>query len=221
MQSRAAIAELATAPGEYTRLVAEQVATIDLGTPIALVQLEARDAALAQAIAQVDDFATRVMRIELDHALADDSSIAAPTRKVFASTIVSYATNLGVLEDRARDMAARGRSPNAQAVATAVVDAAHRTLALREALLQPVLALVHDLAHATVADAGKRATDRTLDDPLRTKWSAARRELEALVAQPARIAAGSWATRIAEHPAQIDEPPAEAEVTFADMIELD
>ena len=49
-----------------------------------LVELEARDAVFGAALAEIDDAMTRVMRIELDHALADDTSIATPTRKVFA-----------------------------------------------------------------------------------------------------------------------------------------
>lgn len=216
-QSRTALAELAAAPEEYARLVGEELGV----PPASLAELDARDAALTQALAHIDALAARVMRLELDHALADDSSIAPPTRKVFASTIVSYANNLGTLEDRATDMAARGRSPNPHRVGLAVLGAAHHTLDLRESLLQPVLALVRDLAQAAIADADKRAKDRTLDDATRMKWSAARRELEALSAQPARIVSAPWATRIAEHPDQLDEPAPEAEVTFADMIELD
>jgi hypothetical protein len=219
IQSRAAIAELAANLAEYARLVAEELP--GLSTPPALAELEARDHALLQALANVEELSQRIMRIELDHALADDSSIPTPTRKVFASTIVGYADNLPLLEERARDTAARGRVADPGSVARAVVEAATRTLALRDALLEPVLALVGDLAKASVADADKRATDRTLDDAWRKKWSAARRELEALAADPTHIAHGPWATRLAAYPEQIDEPPPEKEVTFADMIELD
>jgi hypothetical protein len=219
VHSRAAIAELAADPLEYARLVREELPPPS--TPLALADLEARDAVLAQALTHLDELAQRLMRIELDHALADDTSIPAPTRKVFASTVVGYAANLGLLEERARDVAARGRAGDPATIARSVVDAATRTLDLREALCQPVLDLVRELAQSTIADAGKRATDRTLDEMWRTKWSAARRELEALAAVPARIATASWAARLATHPDQLDEPPPEKEVTFADMIELD
>jgi len=217
VQSRVAIGELEAAPGEYVRLVADEVASTE---PLSLSQLEQRDLLLAQALANIDDLATRVMRIELEHALANDSSIATPTRKVFASTVVGYANNLGLLEDRARDVAARGRAGDASGVARAVVEAATRTLNLREALCQPVLDLVRQVARAAVVDADKRAKDRNLDETWRKQWSAARRELEALAAEPARVTA-PWSARIATYPEQIDEPPPEAEVTFADMIELD
>ena len=74
---------------------------------------------------------------------------------------------------------------------------------------------------ALEAPADKRARDRTLDDATRKRASAVRRELEALAADPTRFASGPWATRIALHPEQIDEPDPAAEPTFADMIELD
>jgi hypothetical protein len=219
VQSRAAISDLASDPAEYARRVADELPA--LSTPPALAELEARDHALLQSLANVEELAQRIMRIELDHALANDSSIPTPTRKVFASTIVGYADNLALLEERARDTASRGRAGDPHSVARAVVDAATRTLALRDTLLEPVLALVRDLAKASIADAYKRATDRTLDDTWRKKWSAARRELEALAADPTHIAQGPWPARLAAYPEQIDEPPPEKEVTFADMIELD
>jgi hypothetical protein len=216
VHSRTAISELDAA--EYERLLAQEVTSSD---ELSLALLEQRDGVLGRAIADLEDFSTRAMRIELDHVLADDTSIATPTRKVFAATVASYAHNVSLLEDRARDLAARGGARNPAAVAAAVVAAANQTFAVRSGLISLVLQLGHDLAQAAVADADKHAKDRTLDDSSRKKWSAARRELEALVADPARIAAAPWATRIAEHPEQIDEPPPEAEVTFADMIELD
>ncbi|MBC7975898.1 MAG: hypothetical protein H7138_13075 [Myxococcales bacterium] len=48
-----------------------------------------------------------------------------------------------------------------------------------------------------------------------------RRELEALVQDPARIASAAMTTRVAAWPVQIDEPAPEPERTFADMIEMD
>jgi hypothetical protein len=216
VHSRAAIAELDAA--EYERLLAQEVTSSE---ELSLALLEQRDAGIRRAIADIEELATRAMRIELDHVLADDTSIATPTRKVFAATIASYAHNIALLEDRARDIAARGGAREPAAVASAVVAAANQTFAVRGALISLVLQLAHDLARVAVADADKRAKDRTLDEASRKRWSAVRRELEAIVADPVRIAAAPWATRIAEHPEQIDEPPPEAEVTFADMIELD
>src|SRR5688572_7702648 len=71
--------------------------------PVAtLADLEASDALLAGALRHIDDTCARVMRLRLDHALATDSSIATPTRKVFAATVIDYATNLPLLAERAR-----------------------------------------------------------------------------------------------------------------------
>ncbi|HUS28819.1 MAG TPA: hypothetical protein VMZ53_09920 [Kofleriaceae bacterium] len=222
VHSRASITALELQPAEYARLVREEVlAGEHAGTAITLADLEGRDATLAQAIADIDELAMRVMRIELDHTLADDTAIPTQTRKVFAATVVAYASNLSLLEDRVRDIAARGRAPDADMTARMAVDAAKRTLALREALRRPLLDLARDLAQSTTEPADKRAKDRTLDESWRKKWSAARRELEAVAAQPGRIALAPWPSRLAAHPEQIDEPGPEADASFADMIEMD
>ncbi len=181
----------------------------------------ARDAALRDALQRIDDLATRVMRVRLEHALADDTTIAAPTRKVFAQTIASYAGRLSLLGDRVRDLAARGRAPDPDRTADAVLDAARATLDLRGALAAGVLELARDGATRAVPDVDRRARDRTRDDAQRTRDSALRRELEAIAAAPARIAQAPLAARLASWPDQLDDPAPEAEVTFADMIEMD
>lgn len=211
VQSLAGIDALAADPAQYAALLAAALPD----------ELEACDGAFAAALQRTDELAARVMRIRLEHALASDSSIGAPTRKVFASTITGYADNLGLLADRVRDLAARGRSPAPDQVAEAVVEAARATLALRDAVREPVLGLIRERATAATAEADARARDRRRDDAERKRWSAARRELEAVAADPARVLTGPWVIRFASWPEQIDEPPAEPEVTFADMIELD
>jgi hypothetical protein len=182
--------------------------------------LEARDGALAAALAHIDATATRIMRIRLDHALASDTSIAAPTRRVFAQTVVAYLADLDLLARRALDVAARGGAGDPPGIAQLVVDCARATLVQREALRGRVLGLVRELAAAGVADAERRARDRTLDDTQRRRWSAVRRELEAVAADPARVMA-PLAQRIASWPDQLDEPAPEAEPTFAELLELD
>jgi hypothetical protein len=94
-------------------------------------------------------------------------------------------------------------------------------LALRAAVRAGVLALIRDLAHAAAPDADRRARDRNLDEPVRRRWSAVRRDLEAVAADPARVLAGAMPARLAALPDQLDEPDPEREVTFADMLELD
>jgi hypothetical protein len=183
--------------------------------------IDARDAALRTALQRIDDFAGRVMRIRLDHALAADTSIAAPTRKVFAQTIASYAGRLSLLADRVRDVAARGRAADPARVAEEVVSAARATLALRDALATGVFELARDGAARALPEVEKRARDRTRDDAPRMRDSALRRELDAVASTPARIAEAPLATRLASWPDHLDEPSAEPEVTFADMIEID
>ncbi len=199
---------------------AEQLAT-EVPPAATLAELEARDAFLADALAQLDAMIARAMRLGLEHALAADTSLGPPTRKVFATTIVGYASDLGLLAQRVRDTAARGHAADPDAVADAVLGAARRVLDLRAATRAGVLALIRERSAASIAEADRRARDRSLDEPTRRRWSAARRELEALAADPARAAAAPWSTRLAAFPDQLDEPAPEREVTFTDMIELD
>ena len=198
---------------EYATLLAAELPQV-----ASLADLEARDAQLAAALAAIDATIQRVMRIRLEH-VAD--MLPAPTRRVFATTIASYANQLALLGDRVRDVATRSRLPDPSGLADAVVEAARTTLASREALAGCVLALIARLAAAAMPDANARARSRDLDDAQRKRWSAARRELEALAADPARAATAPFATRLAAWPEQLDEPEPGAEVTFADMIELD
>jgi len=203
-------------PAAYAAQLAAEVPAAET-----LAELEARDVFLADALAQIDAMIARVMRMRLDHTLAADTSIGTPTRKVFATTIVGYAGDLGLLEERARDVAARGGARDPGAVADAVVGAARAVLDLRAAVRAGALALIRDLAAASAPAADRRARDRSLDEPARRRWSAARRELEALAADPERAAAAPMSARLATFPDQLDEPAPEPEVTFADMIELD
>jgi hypothetical protein len=216
VHSLARIDALAAEPGVYAeRLAAE----LPAGTSLA--ELEARDAILAGALRQIDAMIARAMRIRLDHALAADTSIAAPTRNVFASTIVGYAGRLALLEDRARDVAARGGAAAPDQTARAVLDAARAVLVLRDTVRAGVLAVICERAHAAVPDADRRARDRKLDEPVRRRWSAVRRDLEAVAGDPERVLTGAMAARLAALPDQLDEPVPEQEVTFADMLELD
>ena len=214
VQSLAAIEALEADPGQYATQLAIPAATT-------LAELEARDALLAGALREVDEVIARVMRIRLDHALASDTSIAAPTRRVFASTVASYATSLPLLAERVRDIAARGRAADPDAIAEAVVAAARTSLLLRDAVRAGVLFAIRELATAAIPAADQRARDRDLDDVQRKRWSAVRRDLEAIADEPERILAAPFATRIAAWPEQLDEPAPKPEPTLAELIELD
>ena len=216
VQSVAGLDGLAADPGAY----AEQLAA-ELAPASTLPELEARDAQLAAALGQIDTMIARAMRIRLEHALAADNSIGPPTRMVFAQTVVSYGGKLDVLASRARDIAARGGARDADQVAELVTDAARSVLALREGLRDAVLELIVRLATASVPDADRAARDRKLDDATRKRWSAARRDLEAIAANPEAVTAAPMATRLATWPEQIDEPAPEKEPNLADLLELD
>jgi hypothetical protein len=205
----------ALAPDAYATELAAELAAVT-----SLAGLAARDAALAGALSAIDDFAARVMRLRLDHALPDDRVLPAPTRKVFASTIATYAGRLSIFGDRVRDVAARMRT-DADALVDRVLAEAGATLAQREQLRAGVLALVRSLATATIPDADRRARDPDLDPAQRKQWSAARRDLEMLAEEPARITAAPHAARLAAWPEQLDEPAAKPEPTLAELIELD
>lgn len=206
----------AMTPASYTESVVA-------ATPpaVTLAEHEARDAYLASALAKIDDALPRFMKLRLDRALADDVSLGAPTRKVFAQTIASYADNLGSLADRVRDLAARGRAPDPDGVTTAVLDAARATLADRDALRAGVLVHIAGLATTGIAQADHQARDTTLSEAQRKKWSAVRRDCEVLAQEPAKLLAAPWSTRIASWPEQLDDPPAAPDVHPSDLIELD
>jgi hypothetical protein len=216
IQSLARIEALEAEPAAYAERLASEV-----GAAATLAELDARDAGLRHALAQLDAMIERAARIRFEHALADDASIAIPTRKVFATTIVGYAGRIELLEARARDVAARGGAGDPDDVAARVGDVARSVLALRAAVQAGVLALIRDLAEAAAPIADRHARDRALDEPTRRRWSAARRDLEAIASQPQRITSAPMEARLAAWPEQLDEPDPEREPTFADMIELD
>jgi hypothetical protein len=218
LQTLASVDVFVADPGRYATELAQEVRAI-----ATLAELETRDAQLAGALRHIDDTIARVMRLRLDHALATrgDSSIATPTRKVFSATVIDYAGDLTRLADRARDIAARGGARDPDAIAALVVDAARASLALRADLRAGVLAVIRDLSMAAIPEVDGRAKDRTLPDNQRKQWSAARRDLEILAADPERILVAPLAARLAAWPEQLDEPAPESQPTFADMIELD
>jgi hypothetical protein len=65
-----------------------------------------------------------------------------------------------------------------------VVGAADRVLAERSRLRDGVLALVREVAAARVPAARQAERDPVASDEVRRRWTAVRRDLELLVAQP-------------------------------------
>jgi len=216
VHSLAQLEKVESEPGSFAELLAH-----DLGAAATLGDLEARDAALAVAIGNLDAMLVRAMRLRLDHALANDSSIGTPTRNVFAATIVGYQHDLPLLGQRAHDIAHRGRAVDPARIADLVVAQARAVLDLRDAMRSSVLDLIRDLATAAVPDADRNARDRKRGEPERKRWSAARRELEAIAVDPERVLAGPLSMRMTAFPDLLDEPEPEPEPTFKDLLELD
>jgi len=216
VQTLAHLATLEAGPQVYAERLAQE-----LGEAVTRDEIAARDDQLRDALARIDALAKRVMRIQLEHVLADDTSIGPPTRKVFAATVTDYANRLDLLDTRARDVASRSGARDPAGIAERVVEAARATLALRGAVGSGVLALIAELAAAGAPLADRSARDRSAAEPARRAWSAVRRELEAIAARPDRVVEAPFAARLATWPDQLDDPDPANEPTFADMIELD
>lgn len=203
-----------------SRRYADQV-RVDVGdAPAATFEaLEARDGALREALAAVDAYAVKAMRIRLDHALANDSSVGKPLRTTLAHTVTSYALDLDLLRDRVAGAAARIDPAGAATTALAVVAAARATLEARHLLRAGVLDVARDLAAATIAAATTAARDRYAADDVRLRWLAIRRDLELTVEQPERIAQRPLADRLKALPV-VDEVPEDApELSLGELIE--
>ncbi|MEP6864514.1 MAG: hypothetical protein ABJE66_28085 [Deltaproteobacteria bacterium] len=187
---------------------AEYLAQLAFGSATTLEELASRDTAFVAELAAIDAMIARAMKLRLE--LVD--ALAPPTRNVFATTIIQYARQLDVLQQRVYSVA--------PAAVPAVMAAAQELLDLRAALRAGVLELVRTHAAADVALADSHARDRKLEDGPRKQWSRARRDLEALALDPTGITTPTT-QRHAAYPEQIDDAAAGPEPTFADMIELD
>ena len=216
VQSLGKIEEIEAAPVTYAAELGNE-----LSPATTIAELEARDAQLAAALAAIDPMIARAMRLVLERALANDSSIGVPTRTVFCQTVTSYVGKLDLLSERTRDLAARGGARDPDDVADRITEAARRVLALRDAVRAGVLVLIHDLATAAIPEADRQARDRQQGEAPRKRWSAVRRDLEMIAEEPTRILAAPMPARVAAWPEQIDEPDPEKEVSFADMIEME
>lgn len=99
-------------------------------------------AAVDDALAGIDRFAERAMRVRLDHLLAHDSSVPRQFRTYLATQVLDYTTDLPGLRGRVMQVVSRADPNGALDTANAVADAADEVFALRAALRQGALALV-------------------------------------------------------------------------------
>jgi hypothetical protein len=138
---------------EVTRL--EQIEDFDLDGFVVQLRAEVGEAEagsgvpeqdLAAALAAIDPFAARLMRIRLDHLLISDVSVPPQFRTYLASEVMSYANDLETLRSRVRQVAARVDPDGASKTANAVADAADKALALRSQLRQRIRAIIDERA---------------------------------------------------------------------------
>ena len=160
-----------------------------------LADLEAKDDRLRAILASFDAFAGKVMRILLEHLAVDFPPLTAQFRTLLATTVTSYANDLGRLRVRVAASAARQDPYVAERLASAVVDAADRAIELRGALGDVVLSIAVEHARASLPLVDARCRDRTLDDETRLRWTALRRDLELLIDRPLRLAEQRFADR--------------------------
>jgi hypothetical protein len=202
-------------PDAYAERLAAELA----GRVEAVSTLETRDDDLRTALTAIDTYVARCMRIQLDHVLASDSSVATPLRKVLAGTVTSYADDLGVLRQRVLSVAMRVDARRADDTADAVVAIARRVLDDRHGLYERVLGVARALATAAIPIARQAARDRNREDAVRLRWTAVRRDLELVAEDPARIIAARLTDRlktlvVPEEP--VEEAP---ELTRGELIE--
>ncbi|HVV86542.1 MAG TPA: hypothetical protein VHE35_25970 [Kofleriaceae bacterium] len=184
-----------------------------------LAELEARDDRLRALLSSFDAFASKAMRIRLEHLAVDWPALTPPFRTLLSTTVSSYVNGLDRLRERVAGSVARHDPHGALAVAAVVVEAAERSLAVRGALGDLVLGIAGELARASWTLADARARDRSLDDSTRLKWTALRKDLEKLMEHPLRLAEHRFAERQKELLAGdlvLDEIP---EPSFAELIE--
>ena len=185
-----------------------------------LAELEARDDQLRAVLASFDNFASKAMRIRLEHLAVDWPALTAQFRTLLSTTVVNYVGDVGRLHQRVAGSVARQEPYRANAVADVVVDAAVRVLELRGALGEAVLSLAATLARSTLELVEQRARERALDDDTRRKWTALRADLHALIDRPIRLAEQRFADRqraLLTPDLILDEIP---EPSFADLLEL-
>jgi hypothetical protein len=190
-------------PAGYAQLLGEELA----GEPATAEELDSRDAALRRALAAVDAFAKKAMKIRMDHGLADDTLLPPTFRTYLASEVLGYENALDLLRDRVAATVGRVDPRRSHDLAEAVLEVATAVHRQRRALRDAVLELARELAAAAIPVARKAG------------WTPARRDLELLVERPARLAEAPMAQRIAQLP-ELEEVPEEPP-SREELIELD
>jgi hypothetical protein len=201
----------------YAELLRAELASAPADT---LADLEARDDRLRALLASLDTFASKAMRILLEHLAVDWPALTGQFRTLLATTVTSYAGDLEKLRQRVAGSAARQDPYRAGDLADAVVAAAERVLDLRGALGDAILGLAVEQARAALPHVDARARTRSLADDTRLAWTALRRDLELVIERPLRVAEQRYADRqqaLRTPDLVLDEIP---EPSFGELLEL-
>lgn len=194
-------------------IAAETVTTVD--------DLALRDGVLRGVLAAIDGFAGRCMRIRLDHLLIDDRSIGGPFRLWIGNAVATHAGDLAIIHERVAATVARVHPYAARATADAVLAAAEQVVAVRATLRAGLFAFARELAAAFLPTALAAARDVWSPEPVRLRWSAARRVLAQIAAHPALIAEAGFEAHLAAQPKLLDEVDQQPQFTREELIELD
>ena len=103
---------------------------------------DSRDARIRAALAAVDRFACRLMRIKLDHLLDADTSVPPRFRTYLATRVLDYIGDLDGLRARVAQVATGVDRAGAIDTAEAVAGAADNVMATHARIREGVLALV-------------------------------------------------------------------------------
>lgn len=107
-----------------------------LAEELASCSAEQRDECMRAALSAVDALTSRAMRIRLNHALANDTTVPPQFRTYLAAQVFEFEGDLDRLRARARQVV---RDDDA---VTAIASAAQQVLATRAALRDGILALI-------------------------------------------------------------------------------
>lgn len=196
------------APDSFAGLVDEaitEVGEIEKLPDLARVLDELRD-----LLPAIEAFTTKCFRIRLAHALAE-LPVPAPFRKYLAAQGTSYASDLALLHERVVDAVTRIDPGAAGQAANTVIEITQRMIALRVELLGHVLDAAGRFASTRIEMARRIARDRLIPDGDRRSWRVAALDLQLLADSPQRLAAKSFAQRVAELPVPEEEPDPEPE----------
>ena len=180
----------------------------DEAAPATVAAVGAELDRLRDALAAIDRFTSKAMRIHLLHGLAH-LPVPPQLHTLLVTTIVSYADDTRRLRQRLRATIGRSDERAAEEIAGIAGEAADRVLGQRRSLRAGVLTLAQSIAKTRATLARATLQDRSLDDKSRRGWRQALADLDLLVESSARLDENTHAQRLAALPEPEPEAPRE------------